>query len=296
MACRIGDWVFSLSPGPGKLEVLKAGRPDLAHLTIFWGTKSGQLDFHLTHNHQQKMSGFAEKEWTPLIAIDQRDLERWGLLISQTIASKVVPEVLAVHRKFRPGWLGHRGYLVMLAEPDEMMGWMRRVAPKSRGKYRIRPEQFLDPVNYPTGLVGNIYDPKVLKDLREELAEAGSDRPDILISAMRVHRRRVVPQDQIWLKYALGHDGTWGWWGTRYADFAPVRRLILKTFEDFLTPLLRPEHLDKFDQIVAGLGIAESDEGKRTAEGMRAFLRQRLCSEHAPSASTAIPAQNHHLL
>jgi hypothetical protein len=188
----------------------------------------------------------------------------------------------------------------MLFEPDEMMGWMDRAAPKSRGKFRLRPEQILDPANYPPGIVDNIYYPRILRDLGEELAESrgeelaesrgeelvepSSGEPEISVSAIRIHRRRVVPQDQIWLRYTLGQDGTFGWWGTRYSDFAPVRRLVLKTFDELLGPLVRPEHLEKFDQIVDGLGMAESDDGKHTVENVRAFLRQRLALRQPKAA------------
>jgi hypothetical protein len=243
------------------------------------------LEIHLTYKHEQAMVGAEAKEWTPLITIAPQELAGLSLRANEVVERVIVPAALAAHRKYRPGWLGHRGYVVMLFEPDEVMGWMRRAAPKSRGKYRIRPEQIIDPANYPPGIVDNVYDPKVLNDLRDELEMSQSDEPaEISVSAIRIHRRRVVAQDQIWLKYTLGQDGTWGWWGTRYCDFAPVRRLVLKVFDELLGPLLRPEHLDKFEQIVTGLGMAESEDGKRTVENVRAFLRERLQAERSIAA------------
>jgi len=51
-----GEWGFVLNLNTGKFEVYRANRPDLAHLIIMWGTKSGEVDVHLTYRHEGAMA------------------------------------------------------------------------------------------------------------------------------------------------------------------------------------------------------------------------------------------------
>src|SRR5258708_35133575 len=80
---RIADWGLSLNLASGKAQVYRANRPDLAHLTISWKRKNGEvsdyLDVHLTYGHEQALAArTSNKDWRPFARIPIPKLERLG--------------------------------------------------------------------------------------------------------------------------------------------------------------------------------------------------------------------------
>jgi hypothetical protein len=162
---------------------------------------------------------------------------------------------MEAYRKYRPGWLGHRGYTVMFFEGDELLAWVRRAAPRVRGKYRLKPEQIVDPANYPAGAADAFYYPSILDELRD----LGEEVP---VSAVRFRRGRVIDRDAITLRYTLGPDGTVGWWGSKHSALGSAFRSSAVVLADVFLSLLGSDHAAKIERILIGLGVETDDRAR----------------------------------
>lgn len=129
-----------------------------------------------------------------------------------------------------------------------MLSWLQRAAPRSRGKYRVKPEQIVDSANYPPSFADSLYYPTVLYELREL---AG----DVPVTAVRIERRRRVSRDTITLRYTLGPDGTVGWWGTKHSALGPVFRWSAAVLAEVVVSFIGAEHANKIERILLGLGV-----------------------------------------
>jgi hypothetical protein len=212
------------------------------------------------------MSGEGAKTYEPLVRIAPAELSRLGLRVN-SIVQRSTPTLLAGYRKFRPGWLGHRSYFIVFVEGDEWLEWMRRVAPKIRGKFELRPEQIIDPKAYPASFAGSIYCPTILDEIREEGKELG-------VTAIRVRHRRVVGRDSITLRYTLGPDGTVGWWGMKHGSVGAMHRLSTELLSELIVGLLGPDHASKVERILTGLGVPE-EKGRKVLRAVSSILSER---------------------
>jgi len=260
----IGEWGFILNLNTGKFVVYRTKRPDLAHLTIMWGTRSGDLDVHLAYRHEGAMADSKPKDYVPLFTMSKASLEAAGMAYSENAERIMIPYLRRAYRKFRPGWLAHRNYYVTVLGNEIMMKWLRDLAPKRRRKYRFDPRR-LDPEHYPPEMLESVYDPRILHYLE-------GDELKVPVSATRVRRGHIVKDDGIQLFFMAGPNGTKGWWGMKQRDLHAMMREQVRYAFDKLVPLVQPEHADIWEQIVAGLGMEDFKESRSFAHTVRQFL------------------------
>jgi hypothetical protein len=263
---RVGDWGFSLNLKSGKFEVYRAGRHDLAHLTVAWRTGSGDIDVHLTFGHEAAMRGAGKKRWVPVFKIPRASLEAAGVHVGAAAERVMLPHLRRNYRRFRPGWLAHRSYFVTVAGEEPMLDWLLGIAPRKRGKYRFESRRLLDPEAYPPELVDGTYDPRVLHWLEDRERR-------LPVSALRVRRRQIVRADGILLYYVAASNVTAGWYGIKQRDVQSMSRETCRSLFDSIVPLVKPEHADKWDQIVSGLGMDDHEGPRELSHGVRQFLR-----------------------
>ncbi|MFH0980413.1 MAG: hypothetical protein V2A79_02610 [Planctomycetota bacterium] len=257
----------------GKLELYRAHRPELAHLTVLWKTKSGQIDVHLTYGHEAAMSGPGPKTHEALIQVYRDELEALGTRANEVMQQFVLEQLAAKYHRFRPGWLARNGYVVQVVAKKVVLDWLAGLAPKRRGKHRLDPETAFDLEQVPSEFLGEAYDPGVLHVLREEGVRT-QPAPDADVSVCAVRPRRgKAAADTIMLSYMLGLDGRVGWWGMANSDALRLQRVLLARFFDWAIPLVRPHHGEAFEKLVVGLGLDESSESQRFAQSVRQFLR-----------------------
>ena len=244
-----GEWRMHVNFTTGKLVVSRANRPELAHLTVQWVTASGELDVHLKYAHE---GGPAEgpPRYESIARIPLAALEPAGEAFGELMRRECLADMLAVYRKYRPGWLSHRGYIVLLMSEDDMRDWIGRIAPRTRGKYRVDPTTAFHPSNAPPSLQHEFYDARILweHDLQES---------KLPVSLMRRRRLRSAVENSMLLSHTLGPDGTVAWWGTKNDDALRLGRRINAKLFDLAIPHVTAEHREKFELIVKGLGLDE---------------------------------------
>lgn len=264
------DWRVHVNFDSGKLVLSRANRPDLAHLTIFWGTASGELDIHLTHEHERAMVDREPKVHDPIAIFTKAELETAGLRAQETIVNpRTIAFLKAKYRKWRPGWLAANGYILTVSNREQVISWGKSVLPKKRGKYRFDREK-LDPSHVAGELVVQC-DPRALHCGAELQGTTGG--PTFPVQAIRVVRGRIVAEDAISLNYTRGPDGTTAWWGAKHGDLHAFARQLGAVVFDRAIPLVRPEHADKFETIVRGMGLEELEDLRDGVTMVRAFLR-----------------------
>ncbi|HVZ72736.1 MAG TPA: hypothetical protein VHJ20_10220 [Polyangia bacterium] len=248
LRARLGSFGFVYNPRTGKIETYRAGRKDLAHLTIAWGTTSGELDIHLAWGHEDAMIGAGDKRYESLVKISPADLEQLGIRVTRLIKDGLEPRLMAVYRKYSPAWLALRRYLIVFVKEEELRAWFGRAAPRIRGKYQLEAEQIVDPANYPAGFADSIYRPSVLHEIREPAAE-------IPVSAVRIRDGEVVMDETITLRHTLGPDGTVGWWGTKQSDLESVAHWSTTLMTELLLSIFGGDYGAKLERILIGLGV-----------------------------------------
>jgi hypothetical protein len=276
---RLGDFGVIYNQRTGKLEIYRADRKDLAHLTVAWGTKSGELDIHLTRGHESAMVGAGGKDYESLVRIPRTALEQVGIRVQRIVDESLVPQLMAIYRKYRPGWFGRRGYTIVFVEGDELRAWVGRAAPRVRGKYQLEADRIVDPANYPPSFVDSIYYPSVLDEIRDLAL-------DIPVSAIRSRRGKVVSRDTITLRYTLGPDGTFGWWGTRQSDLRSAVRWSMAVISEIVLSIFGADYEMKLERILVGLGVDAEERARilRTVTSdiiASATLRAQPSSAHA---------------
>lgn len=258
------EWGFVLNLNTGKFEVYRTNRPDLAHLTIMWGTRSGDLDVHLTYRHEGSMADGNPKDYVPLFTMSRALLEAAGIAYSENSERIMIPHLRRTYRKFRPGWLAHQNYFVTVFDNEMMMKWFRDLAPKRGRKYRFDPRR-LDPQHYPPEMLDCMYDPHVLHYLEEDELKAP-------VSASRIRRGHIVKEDGILLYFMSLPDGTTGWYGMKQRDVTAMMRDQMRYVFDKLVPLVQPGHADIWEKVVRGLGMNDFEGTRHMAHMVRQFL------------------------
>jgi len=265
---RLGEFVLHVNFLTGKLVLSRANRPDLAHLTVDWMTSSGELDIHLTYGHEARTRDPAAELYVPIAKVPLAELERFGEGIAAGLED-VAFRSMRAFRKYRPGWLARRGYLVMLLDETVMFDWFKRSAPRRRGKYRVNPENVfnaerLDPAVL-AAMSDGLNDPRVLHTLPKVPMHAP-------ISAIRFPERGSSVRENILLKWQIGPDGTFGWWGMTNRASTALGRDMARHFLTPVLPLIHQRHTVAFEKIVAGLGLSDFEPTRRFSEGVLEFL------------------------
>lgn len=271
---RFGTWGINVNFLNGTLELYRANRPELAHLTVFWKTRSGEIDVHLTFGHESAMSGDGPKLHEPLCRFRPEQVGALGQKANEVAEQITRKHLLQHYKRFRPGWLARNGYLILIVERDAAFEWLKRAFPQRKRKFRLDPETAFEASNLPAGFLDSIYEPEVLHVLREEGVRVGPMHDsEVAVQAVR-YRGGTGTEDNIYLSYTLGPDGSVGWWGMTNSDAERLHRRLAARLFDWAVPLVHPSHLELFEKVVVGLGIEEDEGGRRLAENVRAFLRE----------------------
>jgi hypothetical protein len=158
-------------------------RTDTPHLTLLWGTRSGELDLHL------KWEDGRPEPYEPLFKIDKETL-------AGALAGAVGPEVGAMvafwrdgTRAYRPGWLRRNGYVVTWLPPDTVMTHLREEIPRRKRKYRLDFPRLVSAEVMGRLALGNVYDPEILHILPMMRAAGESKDVPIQVYAQRLSER-----------------------------------------------------------------------------------------------------------
>jgi hypothetical protein len=256
---RVGTRGISLNANTSKFELYRSNRPDLAHLTIDWGTKSGDLDIHLTYEHERPMGGGGTKRWQPLLRISRATRDAFDRLLPAWMEG-----VVALHdrryRRYRPGWMWRHGYVVQLLPTSDLDSWGAVVAPRVRGKHRIDPEGIFDTSRMPVAFRENLHDPRALH--HEDL------------SAFAKTIQAFSLDGNLGRALILGrHLSRPGWWGMTNADSLALANRVLISVFDTVIACTRPEYVETLEKVVVGLGLEEDAFTRDIAAELRVLLR-----------------------
>src|ERR1700733_174563 len=76
---RVDDWGFYVNMTRGKFEIYRANQPDLAHLVMMWRTASGELDVHVTYEHERALRP-TDKQYESIARFPLAELHALGAL------------------------------------------------------------------------------------------------------------------------------------------------------------------------------------------------------------------------
>ena len=275
LAAQIGStWGFDVSFNTGKLKIFRRGRSDLAHLTFAWKTRSGEVDVHLTYDHETSAGNTRSKRYVPIFRMQSSDLETWGEAANEAAAKIVEASLRQVYKPYRPGWLGRNGYIVSVMQEHEVLAWLKGVVPKRRRKYRLDPERLTNlDKTMPDAFRENLYDPSILHLLPEMFdLDPLSHSQKIAVMAHYVRRGVGRVRKQIHLGYRLGPSGEIGWWGARNDAAARLNRQVLAQFFDWLLSQRTSERHELALEVVRGLGMHEGEDGERLVANVNRFF------------------------
>lgn len=268
-ALRVGAWGIHVRPP--FVEIYRAGREDVAHLSMFFQTHNGELDFHLTYGHEQATRGEqASKRRVQLLKVPFAKAEEAGLAAGVAIERAAHEWGRSEFRRFRPGWLRRNGYLVALAAREDVAEMWSTITPKRRGKYRVSTSWETAVANHVASF--ELYDPSVLHTLRAEGVRAGLMSDSVfVVTAVR-------PGEPVARHIALSYDTFGrdrGWWGVTHRSVLRMQRRLLIEFLKWLHLNSTPHHRDAWENVVVGLGLNETDTGRTLADNVRQVLAGR---------------------
>lgn len=114
------------------LVVRRTDREDVPHLTISWNNASGEIDVHLTPLHPKD-----DNDRESIARIREADLPAQLELAGKQFMELARRSVLQIIWSVGPGWLARNNYLLIGPKGESIEQWLRRAAPKQRGKYRF---------------------------------------------------------------------------------------------------------------------------------------------------------------
>ena len=270
---QLGEWRFHLNLKRGKLVVSRAQRPELAHLTLSWRNVSGEVDLHLTRDHERAMhDGHLVENYESILRVPRDAVEGLGARVGEASEAFVRDRLRRSWRSYRPGWLARNGYIVTHMEPEALRRALETIAPKQRRKYRVRLDLIENTSWVVEGQDVSFYDPRVLRD------------HDLISSSRPVHVARMLNGrvERMILKYGRGLDGTFGWWGIGDRDALRGSGRLQAKLLELVGPSIRPEHAEKFERIVSELALEDSPFGRNLAASVRRFIRDARNQEARP--------------
>lgn len=145
-----------------KLIIFRSDRSDLPHLTVSWGNPSREVDIHL----KRRTSGGSEKP-TPIAKIPESEIT--SLLKSfEPEYQRSIETVLPKLQPVRPGWLGHKGYVVFYMDDDTQQKLIARIAPKRKHRSKLAhvvDESAIKDLSQAQEIMDCIYQPAILHNL-----------------------------------------------------------------------------------------------------------------------------------
>jgi hypothetical protein len=204
------------------------------------------------------------KDHGSVATLSPSKLEALVPYLQKFVEKRYVLPAFREFRRYRPGWLGRKGYVVPLQDEAELLAWLTSIAPKQRGKYRVDTTKLISVEQYPRSLV-ELYSARVL----------GLIDPESIVKpvfAPRIVRGRLVDRGALVLNHIVGPDGRLGWWGFREGFTRGMSRRVWKAIDEELRPHLRPHHVEVFNKIAEGLALHEVDDLREGIVNLRAFL------------------------
>lgn len=126
----------------GRLIVIRrTDRSDTPHLTISFKNTSGEIDLHLKHESPRNDE---TSTYTPILTLSKAKLEEFLESFFEVAGEEIVNVFLNNTRKIRPGWLGRKGYVIALFDPEDFKQSIYSTAPKQQGKYRVNEKKLKD--------------------------------------------------------------------------------------------------------------------------------------------------------
>lgn len=177
-------------------------RPDLPHVTILWGTASGEFDIHLK---------WEDGRDEPYESVARLPMDSVSRVFDETWTAPwmdVVQWVIENSRTYRPGWLRKNGYVIFWVEPAEYLAWLQVQVPWRKRKYRLDLNRLASTEAVRELAEGRFYDPALLHVLPEMGVEMPADHP-LQVQAVCVGRRRPKPPLTLTWFPAVDRPGHW---------------------------------------------------------------------------------------
>ena len=243
---------LAISLRPRKLVIARRDRPELPHLTLSWDNASDEIDLHLTDASKAKTH-------RPLLRVASSAAMGLVERLAVQMRADVLQSRWPVARRVRPGWLGRSGYSICIVQEDAILEWVRRLAPKSRQKYRLDLAPLSDP--RPFGFV-QFYRPAILHYLAASRAEY-----PFVAQCVGHHRRHKI----LLLSYTMDSDGRLGWMACPFGSFAnqQLPRRVARALSAELRSRVACEILEK---VVDALRLGEIE----ALNGLVAEIRKGL--------------------
>lgn len=212
-------------------------RTDTPHLTLLWGTRSGELDLHL------KWEDARAEPYEPLFKIDKEKL-------AASVAAVFGPEAEAMvafwrerTRAYRPGWLRRNGYVVTWLPHDRLLAHVREQVPRRKRKYRLDFPRLVSPEVMGGLALDNIYDPEILHVLPVMKAAGEIAEEPIQVYAQRLSERS---SGTIHLSYHPWEGRAGRWVGVPMSAFThrmeAMSRRIVAPASGLVTPIMHRIH------------------------------------------------------
>jgi len=251
---------LSVTFSASKFILMRADRRDLPRLTISWDNRSGEVDIHLTQENRG-LDRSVTKSHEPVFKFRQAALAEAAPAMTAFIERQFARPLLVSYRRFRPGWLARKGYVLFLPPEEALSAHFRSILPKVRGKYRVQGERITNRQRS-TWMLDHLYSPRELNVIDHEKLNG----PVQLIPS----RRR--GGGLLMLGYMRGPDGRHGWWGIRQRDLQRIFHTINRGIDEALRRQLRVEHSVAFEKIVAGLALDDIPGLAKAITGTRALM------------------------
>lgn len=114
------------------LVIRRQDREDLPHLTISWNNLSGEIDVHLT---PRRPAGDDDRE--SIAKVREADVRAYFESIGKELVELAKCSLLRILWGVRPSWLAKNYYYLVGPKKESIEKWLRRAAPKLRGRYRL---------------------------------------------------------------------------------------------------------------------------------------------------------------
>jgi hypothetical protein len=170
-----------------RLVIGRRDRTDTPHLTVLWGTRSGELDIHL------KWEDGRAEPYESLFRQDKMALLAQAVVTMQSHWPDLAAQWKDSPRTYRPGWLRRNGYLVCWVPQEAVLERMKEAVPRRKGKYRLNTSQFLSSEGLGGLLMEHVYDPDLLKLLPQIMEGGLNNGRGLQVQALSISRRRRPP-------------------------------------------------------------------------------------------------------
>lgn len=193
-----------------RLVLGRRDRPESPHVTLLWGTRSGELDLHL------KWQNGRPEPYESLFKVDKGDL---GRALAQAFGPEAKGMVEAWGRRsraYRPGWLRRNGYWIVWLPGAALRDQLKQHVSFRKRKYRLDFQRIVSPEVMGGLAMDNLYDPEILHLLPQLKAAGEIEEEPMQVFAQRLDARR---DGLIHLAFHPSGGKRGRWVGARMAAF-----------------------------------------------------------------------------